>query len=92
MDLDTQSKKEYANVYTINGFVDRYPPRKADKTKKRRTFSTMTDFQLSRTQFQPTVKFIEVLKPDQQNLESYRRIIGKVGGYSAYFTDLGKKV
>jgi len=28
----------------------------------------------------------------QQNPESYRNIIIKVGGYSAYFTDLGKEI
>ena len=32
------------------------------------------------------------LKAAQVNPENYRNIIVKVGGYSAYFTDLGREI
>ena len=51
-----------------------------------------TYFSLGGQQLQPTVVSTEVLKAAQQNPEPYRNIIVKVGGYSAYFTDLGKEI
>jgi pyruvate-formate lyase len=51
-----------------------------------------TYFKLGGEQLQPTVVSTEVLKAAQQNPENYRNIIVKVGGYSAYFTDLGKEI
>jgi len=51
-----------------------------------------TYYSLGGQQLQPTVVSTEVLKAAQQNPEPYRNIIVKVGGYSAYFTDLGKEI
>ena len=51
-----------------------------------------TYFGLGGQQLQPTVVSTEVLKAAQQNPEPFRNIIVKVGGYSAYFTDLGKEI
>jgi pyruvate-formate lyase len=33
-----------------------------------------------------------MLKAAQQNPQKYRNIIVKVGGYSAYFVDLGREI
>ena len=51
-----------------------------------------TYFQLGGEQLHPTVVSTDVLRVAQQNPENYRNIIIKVGGYSAYFTDLGKEI
>ena len=51
-----------------------------------------TYFKLGGEQLQPTVVSTEVLKAAQKDPGSYRNIIVKVGGYSAYFVDLGKEV
>ncbi|MFX1570185.1 MAG: pyruvate formate lyase family protein [Promethearchaeota archaeon] len=51
-----------------------------------------TYYSLGGQQLQPTVVSTEVLKAAQLNPEPYRNIIVKVGGYSAYFTDLGKEI
>jgi len=51
-----------------------------------------TYFSLGGQQLQPTVVSTEVLKAAQQDPGPYRNIVVKVGGYSAYFTDLGKEI
>jgi formate C-acetyltransferase len=51
-----------------------------------------TYFQLGGEQLQPTVVSTEILKAAQEMPEKYRNIIVKVGGYSAYFVDLGKEI
>ncbi len=51
-----------------------------------------TYYSLGGQQLQPTVVSTEVLKAAQLNPDPYRNIIVKVGGYSAYFTDLGKEI
>ena len=51
-----------------------------------------TYYHLGGEQLQPTVVSTEVLKAAQQNPEKYRNIIVKVGGYSAYFVDLGHEI
>ena len=51
-----------------------------------------TYFKLGGEQLQPTVVSTEVLRAAQKNPEKYQTIIVKVGGYSAYFVDLGKEI
>jgi len=51
-----------------------------------------TYYHLGGEQLQPTVVSTEVLKAAQQNPEKYRNIVVKVGGYSAYFVDLGHEI
>ena len=63
-----------------------------EETKKKWISLIKTYFQLGGQQLQPTVVSTEVLKAAQQNPEQFRNIIVKVGGYSAYFTDLGKEI
>jgi formate C-acetyltransferase len=51
-----------------------------------------TYFKLGGEQLQPTVVSTEVLRAAQQDPEAYRNVIVKVGGYSAYFVDLGREI
>jgi formate C-acetyltransferase len=51
-----------------------------------------TYFKLGGEQLQPTVVSTKTLRAAQKDPEKYRDIIVKVGGYSAYFTDLGKEI
>ena len=49
-------------------------------------------FELGGQQIQPTVVSAEMLRNAQQNPETYGDLIVKVGGYSAYFTELGIEI
>lgn len=51
-----------------------------------------TYFSLGGAQIQPTVVSNRMLKNAQTNPEEYQDLIVKVGGYSAYFTDLGIEI
>jgi formate C-acetyltransferase len=51
-----------------------------------------TYFDLGGEQLQPTVVSTEVLRAAQRDPESYQNVIVKVGGYSAYFVDLGTEI
>jgi pyruvate-formate lyase len=65
---------------------------KTEEAKRKWISLIKTYFQLGGEQLQPTVVSTEVLKAAQKDPENYRNIIVKVGGYSAYFTDLGKEI
>ncbi|MFX0069950.1 MAG: pyruvate formate lyase family protein [Candidatus Hermodarchaeota archaeon] len=65
---------------------------KSEEGKKKWISLIKTYFQLGGEQLQPTVVSTKVLKAAQEDPENYRNIIVKVGGYSAYFTDLGKEI
>ncbi|HUW89970.1 MAG TPA: glycine radical domain-containing protein [Candidatus Nanopelagicaceae bacterium] len=65
---------------------------KSEESKKKWISLIKTYFQLGGEQLQPTVVSPDVLKAAQIKPESYRNIIVKVGGYSVYFTDLGKEI
>jgi formate C-acetyltransferase len=49
-------------------------------------------FGMGGEQLQPTVVSTEVLRAARETPELYRDVIVKVGGYSAYFTDLGHEI
>ncbi|MFX1574774.1 MAG: pyruvate formate lyase family protein [Promethearchaeota archaeon] len=65
---------------------------KTEQARKKWIALLKTYFNLGGQQLQPTVVSTEVLKAAQKDPEPYRNIIVKVGGYSAYFTDLGKEI
>jgi len=65
---------------------------KSEESKKKWISLIKTYFQLGGERLQPTVVSPDVLKAAQIKPESYRNIIVKVGGYSVYFTDLGKEI
>ncbi|HPN95650.1 MAG TPA: glycine radical domain-containing protein, partial [bacterium] len=43
-------------------------------------------------QLQPTVVSSETMREAQQDPDAHRDLIVKVGGYSAYFTELGREI
>jgi len=49
-------------------------------------------FTMGGMQIQPTVASTEMLRAAQEDPESYRSLIVKVGGYSTYFVDLGREI
>jgi formate C-acetyltransferase len=51
-----------------------------------------TYFKLGGSQLQPTCISAEILKEAQQHPERHEDLIVKVGGYSTYFTDLGREI
>ena len=65
---------------------------KTQETRRKWISLIKTYFNLGGQQLQPTVVSTEVLKAAQKNPEPYRNIVVKVGGYSAYFTDLGREI
>lgn len=65
---------------------------KNENSRKKFIDLIKTYFKLGGEQLQPTVVSTKTLKAAQKNPEEYRNIIVKVGGYSAYFTDLGREI
>ncbi|MFX0070638.1 MAG: glycine radical domain-containing protein, partial [Candidatus Hermodarchaeota archaeon] len=65
---------------------------KTEEAKNKWVSLIKTYFQLGGEQLQPTVVSKEVLLAAQKDREKYRNVIVKVGGYSAYFVDLGKEI
>lgn len=65
---------------------------KNEEAKKKWISLLKTYFKLGGEQLQPTVVSTEVLRAAQKDRESYRNVVVKVGGYSAYFVDLGREI
>ena len=61
-------------------------------TRKKWVSLLKTYFQLGGPQVQPTVASAEMLMDAQKHPEHYKDLIVKVGGYSAYFTELGIEI
>jgi len=64
----------------------------SDDTRKKWISLVDTYFKMGGEQIQPTVVSTEVLRAAQQEPEEYQDVIVKVGGYSAYFVDLGNEI
>ncbi len=64
----------------------------SDLTKEKWIALAKTYFRLGGEQMQPTVVSSELLRKAQKNPDQYRDIIVKVGGYSAYFAELGHEI
>jgi pyruvate-formate lyase len=65
---------------------------KTEEARKKWIALIRTYFKMGGEQLQPTVVSTKVLKAAQLNPKNYRNVIVKVGGYSAYFVDLGKEI
>lgn len=65
---------------------------RSEETRRKWISLIKTYFKLGGEQLQPTVVSTDVLRAAQKDPQSYRNIIVKVGGYSAYFTDLGYEI
>ncbi len=64
----------------------------SDEAREKYSSLIKTYFKLGGEQLQPTVASTEVLRLAQAQPENYSDLIVKVGGYSAYFVDLGREI
>jgi formate C-acetyltransferase len=71
-----------------------HPSAIGESIQARRKYVSLikTYFSLGGEQLQPTVASTEMLRAAQKDPGSYRGLIVKVGGYSAYFVDLGIEI
>lgn len=71
-----------------------HPSAIGDREETRRKWIALlrTYFKLGGQQLQPTAASAETLLAAQRDPDSYRDLSVKVGGYSAYFTDLGAEI
>jgi formate C-acetyltransferase len=71
-----------------------HPSAIGSSKEARRKWIALVDtyFKLGGMQLQPTVASTETLRAAQEDPESYRNLIVKVGGYSTYFVDLGVEI
>lgn len=65
---------------------------KTEETRKKWVSLVKSYFQMGGVQLQPTVVSTETLRAAQKDPENYQSVIVKVGGYSAYFVDLGYEI
>jgi pyruvate-formate lyase len=65
---------------------------KTEEARRKWMWLIKSYFELGGAQLQPTVVSTEMLRAAQAEPEDYGDIIVKVGGYSAYFTDLGHEI
>ncbi len=65
---------------------------KSEEARRKWDALVRTYFNMGGMQIQPTVASTQMLKAAQQDPESYRNLIVKVGGYSTYFVDLGHEI
>ena len=63
-----------------------------DEKRKKWISLLRTYFKLGGSQIQPTIASAEMLRAAQKDPDSYRTLIVKVGGYSAYFSELGIEI
>jgi formate C-acetyltransferase len=71
-----------------------HPSAIGESEEAREKYSSLikTYFKLGGEQLQPTVASTEILKRAQAEPENFGDLIVKVGGYSAYFVDLGREI
>ena len=63
-----------------------------EESRKKWIALLRTYFELGGSQLQPTVVSAETLRAAQKNPDGYSDLMVKVGGYSAYFTELGREI
>ncbi|MBN1880796.1 MAG: hypothetical protein JW885_01370 [Deltaproteobacteria bacterium] len=85
---------DFSHVLGCAVNVRLHPSAIGETVETRRKYISLlkTYFRLGGEQVQPTVASTEMLRADQDDPEQYRGLIVKVGGYSAYFVDLGKEI
>ncbi len=85
---------DFSDVMGCAVNIKLHPSAIGEGEEKRRKWVALvrTYFGMGGEQLQPTVASAEVLRAAKENPEAYRGVIVKVGGYSAYFTDLGTAI
>ena len=85
---------DFSHVLGCAVNVRLHPSAIGETAETRRKYVSLlkTYFRLGGEQVQPTVASTEMLRAARDNPEEYRGLIVKVGGYSAYFVDLGEEI
>lgn len=92
--LRSVASLDFSHVLGCAVNVRLHPSAIGETAETRRKYVSLlkTYFWLGGEQVQPTVASTEMLQAAQDNPEEYRGLIVKVGGYSAYFVDLGEEI
>ena len=92
--LTSISTLDYEHVMGCAVNVKFHPTVLGQTDEKRKKWVSLlrTYFELGGSQIQPTVVSSEMLNDAQKSPENYQGLIVKVGGYSAYFTELGIEI
>jgi len=92
--LKSVAALDFTDVLGCAVNVRLHPSAIGETAETRRKYISLlkTYFRLGGEQVQPTVASTEMLQAAQDNPEEYRGLIVKVGGYSAYFVDLGEEI
>jgi pyruvate-formate lyase len=85
---------DYSHVMGCAVNIRMHPSGIGKTVESRRKWMSLiqTYFKLGGEQLQPTVVSTKMLRDAQKNPDQYQGLIIKVGGYSAYFVDLGKEI
>jgi pyruvate-formate lyase len=92
--LTSVAALDFTDVLGCAVNVRLHPSAIGETKESRKKYASLitTYFKLGGEQLQPTVASTEVLRSAQNQPEQYRDLIVKVGGYSAYFVDLGREI
>lgn len=92
--LNSVASLDYEHVLGCAVNIKFHPTAIGSKIENRKKWISLlrTYFELGGAQLQPTVVSAKTLRDAQITPEDFRDVIIKVGGYSAYFTELGIEV
>ncbi len=92
--LQSVAAMDFRNVLGCSVNIRLHPSAIGRTEEARRKWAHLirTFFRLGGPQLQPTVASAELLRAAQLEPESHGGLLVKVGGYSAYFTELGREI
>ncbi|MBN2224803.1 MAG: hypothetical protein JW765_09040 [Deltaproteobacteria bacterium] len=92
--LRSVSAIDFTNVLGTAVNIRMHPSAIGESVQTRKKWISLikTYFSMGGEQLQPTVVSTEVLRAAQKDPDRYQNVIVKVGGYSAYFVDLGHEI
>jgi formate C-acetyltransferase len=92
--LKSVTALDYSHVLGCAVNIRMHPSGIGDTDEIRKKWISLIDtyFKMGGEQIQPTVVSTEVLRAAQKDPDAYQDVIVKVGGYSAYFVDLGYEI
>ncbi|HEY9160233.1 MAG TPA: pyruvate formate lyase family protein [Desulfomonilia bacterium] len=92
--LKSVASLDYSHVLGCAVNIRMHPSGIGETEEIRKKWISLIDtyFRMGGEQVQPTVVSTEVLRAAQKDPDAYGDVIVKVGGYSAYFVDLGYEI
>jgi formate C-acetyltransferase len=92
--LQSVASMDFRNVLGCSVNIRLHPSAigRTEETRTKWAHLLRTFFRLGGPQLQPTVASAELLRAAQREPESHGGLVVKVGGYSAYFTELGREI